>query len=87
MSTLPTYPPINDLAISVDQTAEYAIVISMYEVHNDRIFDLLSGSNPQKRRALLFKSTGLSSDRKVVAGLRKVVCSDLEEALLVLETG
>lgn len=87
VSTLPTYPPIDDVAIDVDTTADYAIVISMYEVHNDRIFDLLSGSAPQKRRALLFKSTGMSPDRKVVAGLKKVVCSDLEEALLVLETG
>lgn len=87
ISALPTYPPIDDVAIDVDTTAEYAIVISMYEVHNDRIFDLLSGSAPQKRRALLFKSTGMSPDRKVVAGLKKIVCSDLEEALMVLETG
>jgi hypothetical protein len=80
--------------VNVDNTAEYAIVVSMYEVHNDRIFDLLAsstalaGRSPQKpRRALLFKSTEASPDRKVVAGLKKVVCSDLEEALLVLETG
>ena len=80
VSTLPTYPPINDLALSVDSTAEYAIVISMYEVHNDRIFDLLASTAaklPQKRRALLFKSTEGSPDRKVVAGLKKIVCSDL----------
>lgn len=65
----------------------------MYEVYNDRIFDLLTGTatssklGNQKRRALLFKSTENSPDRKVVAGLRKVVCSSLEEALMVLETG
>lgn len=64
----------------------------MYEVYNDRIFDLLTGSatsgkNPQKRRALLYKSTEHRPDRKVVAGLKKVICADLEEALLVLETG
>ena len=66
----------------------------MYEVHNDRIFDLLSGPTaafraaPQKpRRALLYKSTEASPGGKVVAGLKKVVCSDLEETLLVLETG
>lgn len=40
-----------------------------------------------KRRALLFKSTEASPDRKLVAGLKKVVCSSLEDALLVLETG
>lgn len=92
VSTLPQSPSIDDLAIPVDSNAEYAIVVSMYEVYNDRIFDLLtasatSGKSPQKRRALLFKSTEASPDRKVVAGLRKVVCSSLEEALLVLETG
>jgi hypothetical protein len=91
VSTLPQYPPVDDIALEVDDSAEYAIVISMYEVYNDRIFDLLTASAsskaPQKRRALLFKSTELSPDRKVVAGLRKVVCSSLEEALLVLETG
>ncbi len=95
MSNLPTYPPIDDILVNVDNTAEYALVVSMYEVHNDRIFDLLSSpssfpgrTQQQKpRRALLFKSTEQSPDRKVVAGLRKVVCSDLEEALLVLETG
>jgi len=65
----------------------------MYEVYNDRIFDLLIGSAScgkaaiQKRRALLFKSTEQSPDRKVVAGLRKIVCSSLDEALMVLETG
>lgn len=94
LSAMPTYPPIDDVTVNFDETSEYAIVVSMYEVHNDRIFDLLSvspafgGRNQQKpRRALLFKSTERSPDRKVVAGLRKVVCSDLEEALLVLETG
>ncbi|KAF2167718.1 hypothetical protein M409DRAFT_21870 [Zasmidium cellare ATCC 36951] len=92
VSTFPQSPSIDDIAIPTDSNAEYAIVVSMYEVYNDRIFDLLtasvtSGKNPQKRRALLFKSTEASPDRKVVAGLRKVVCSSLEEALLVLETG
>lgn len=94
LSNLPSYPPVDDVSINVDTSAEYAIVVSMYEVHNDRIFDLLSGPSaayraaPQKpRRALLYKSTEASPGRKVVAGLKKVVCSDLEEALLVLETG
>lgn len=65
----------------------------MYEVYNDRIFDLLSGSamknkNPTvKRRALLFKSTEQSPDRKVVAGLTKTICGSFEEAMMVLETG
>lgn len=75
----------------------------MYEVYNDRIFDLLSpslvpgpggnmtrqGGNNQRerRRPLLFKPTEGSPDRKIVAGLRKVVCSTYEEAMMVLETG
>lgn len=62
----------------------------MYEVYNDRIFDLLSHPRSLKdlrRRPLLFKSTELSPDRKVVAGLRKIVCGSYDEALMVLETG
>ena len=89
-SALPQFPDISGLSIPIESNAEYAIVVSMYEVYNDRIFDLLSIPNNQKdlrRRALLFKSTEASPDRKVVAGLRKVVCGTYEEALMVLETG
>lgn len=89
-STLPQYPDISNISIHTDPNAEYAILISMYEVYNDRIFDLLSTpQNPKelRRRPLLFKSTEASPDRKVVAGLRKVVCGSYEEALMVLETG
>lgn len=70
--------------------AEYAILVSMYEVYNDRIYDLLSHPRSLKdhrRRPLLFKPTELSPDRKLVAGLRKVVCGNYDEALMVLETG
>ena len=70
----------------------------MYEVYNDRIFDLLPGqlcastssrmgAQKDRRRALLFKSTEHSPDRKVVAGLRKLACRTLNEALTVLERG
>jgi hypothetical protein len=92
-SVLPQSPNMDHVSVRVDPTAEYAIVVSMYEVYNDRIFDLLAGSvmtgkaTAAKRRALLFKSTENSPDRKVVAGLRKIVCGSLEEALTVLETG
>lgn len=95
-STMPQCPSVDDLPLpAADRTAEYAIVVSMYEVYNDRIFDLLTGSvtattfknGQSKRRALLFKSTEQSPDRKVVAGLKKIVCASLEEALMVLETG
>ncbi|OQO07809.1 hypothetical protein B0A48_06600 [Cryoendolithus antarcticus] len=92
LSALPQYPSVDDIELEVDTTCEYAIVVSMYEVYNDKIHDLLTASAGamkamQKRRALLYQKTELSPDRKVVAGLRKVVCSDLDEALLVLETG
>ncbi|KAF2865884.1 kinesin family protein-like protein [Massariosphaeria phaeospora] len=92
-STLPQSPTVTDIEIPADPSAEYAIVISMYEVYNDRIFDLLVGNankfkHPNvKRRSLLFKSTEQSPDRKVVAGLTKIICGSFEEALMVLETG
>lgn len=89
-SALPQFPDISDLAVTPNPNAEYAILVSMYEVYNDRIYDLLS--NPRnlkdnRRRPLLFKSTEFSPDRKLVAGLRKVVCGNYNEALMVLETG
>ncbi|KAI4245510.1 MAG: hypothetical protein L6R42_010179, partial [Xanthoria sp. 1 TBL-2021] len=89
-SVLPRFPDITDVSVSTDAHAEYAIVVSMYEVYNDRIFDLLSHPRNLKdlrRRPLLFKPTEASPDRKVVAGLRKIVCGSYEEALMVLETG
>ena len=89
-SALPQFPDISGLAFSVEPNMEYAILVSMHEVYNDRIFDLLSVPSNQKdlrRRHLLFKSTEASPDRKVVAGLCKVVCGSYEEALMILETG
>ncbi len=89
-SSVPQFPDISEISIPLESNAEYAIVVSMYEVYNDRIFDLLAVPSNQKdlrRRHLLFKSTEASPDRKVVAGLRKVVCGSYEESLMVLETG
>lgn len=89
-SALPQFPDISDLSVATVPNAEYAVLISMYEVYNDRIYDLLShprSLKDQRRRPLLFKSTELSPDRKIVAGLRKVVCGSYNEALMVLETG
>jgi hypothetical protein len=92
-SASPNLPDISNLTVEADQHAEYAIVISMYEVYNDRIFDLLTPALPGKstkdfrRRALLFKSTEQSPDRKIVAGLRKIICGSMREALMVLEAG
>ena len=89
-SALPQLPDIGDISVDVDSEADFAILVSMYEVYNDRIFDLLANTrNPKdlRRRPLLFKSTEASADRKVVAGLRKIVCGNYEEALMVLETG
>ena len=89
-SGFPHLPDISGFAISPETNSEYAILVSMYEVYNDRIFDLLSHPRSQKdlrRRPLLFKSTEGSPDRKVVAGLRKIVCGTYDEALMVLDTG
>lgn len=89
-SALPRVPDISDFTVSSTPNMEYAILVSMYEVYNDRIFDLLmqpSNAKESRRRPLLFKSTEGSPDRKVVAGLRKIVCGNYEEAIMVLETG
>lgn len=92
-SVLPQYPDISSTTVSVDPNSDYAIVISMYEVYNDRIFDLLTTASRTvatkdfRRRPLLFKPTERSPDRKVVAGLRKIICGTLREALMVLEAG
>ena len=89
-SALPQIPDVSEFTVSSIPNTDYAILISMYEVYNDRIFDLLSHPRNLKdlrRRPLLFKSTEGSPDRKVVAGLRKIVCGSYEEALMVLETG
>lgn len=97
VSVLPQEPTTENIHVSPDRNAEYAIIVSMFQVYNDRIYDLLvkspsssnkNGGSTQKRRAaLLFKCTEQSPDRKVVAGLRKIVCDSFEEALTVLETG
>ncbi|KAK4232411.1 kinesin-like motor protein 9 [Podospora fimiseda] len=92
-SSFPDQPNVSALTVSSDPSSEYAIVVSMYEVYNDRIFDLLtpptksSATKEYRRRPLLFKPTENSPDRKVVAGLRKVICGTLQEALMVLEAG
>ena len=90
LSTFPQFPDITSVIVPINDDTDYSILVSMYEVYNDRIFDLLCYSrNPKdlRRRPLLFKSTETSPDRKLVAGLRKVVCASYEEALTVLEIG
>ncbi|KAK6066370.1 kinesin family protein [Seiridium cupressi] len=92
-SAMPQAPDIHTIRAPCDPSAEYTILISMYEVYNDRIFDLLTppirsnATKEYRRRPLLFKPTEQSPDRKVVAGLRKVICGSLREAHLVLEAG
>lgn len=100
---LPRLPDVSHLAVDLSSNSEYVVLLSMYEVYNDRIFDLLSpaivpgqgsalsrqtaNSQKDRRRPLLFKPTEGSPDRKVVAGLRKIVCRTYEEALSVVEVG
>ena len=101
-SALPRLPDVSHLALELNPKSEYMILVSMYEVYNDRIFDLLSpaimpgqgstmsrqGNNQKdRRRPLMFKYTEASPDRKVVAGLRKIACSTYEEALAILDVG
>ncbi|CAD6447238.1 591035b0-54be-491e-8469-e266ad678ad4 [Sclerotinia trifoliorum] len=92
-SALPSSPDITDFTVDIDHHAEYSILISMYEVYNDRIFDLLTpavlnkSTKESRRRPLLFKFTEQSPDRKVVAGLRKIICGGIKDALMVLEAG
>jgi hypothetical protein len=99
--TTPRLPDVSHLAVDLNPSPDYVVLVSMYEVYNDRIFDLLSPSivpsqgntmsrgNAQKdrRRPLLFKPTEGSPDRKLVAGLRKIACSSYEEALAILDVG
>ena len=101
-SVLPPLPDVSSYSVAINSNTDYVVLVSMYEVYNDRIFDLLS--TPQNahhpatrqgnalnkglmRRPLLFKNTEASPDRKVVAGLRKILCNSYEEAMMVLETG
>ncbi|QSZ29032.1 hypothetical protein DSL72_003542 [Monilinia vaccinii-corymbosi] len=92
-SAMPSSPDITGITVDVDHHAEYAVLISMYEVYNDRIFDLLmpaasgKSANESRRRSLLFKPTEQSPERKVVAGLRKIICGSIKDALMVLEAG
>lgn len=99
--TVPRMPDVSHLAVDLNANSDYVVLVSMYEVYNDRIFDLLTPSivpgqgsamsrgNGQKdrRRPLLFKPTEGSPDRKLVAGLRKIACSSYEEALAILDVG
>ncbi|KAM0278609.1 hypothetical protein ACHAQH_005083 [Verticillium albo-atrum] len=92
-SAVPQNPDVSSVNVSSDPDAEYAVVLSMYEVYNDKIYDLLTppirsnATKEYRRRPLLFKSTEQSADRKVVAGLKKIMCKSLREAIMVLEAG
>ena len=90
----PSLPSTSDITISPDPKSRYAILISMYELYNDRLFDLLDETpllNPSARRKpLAYKtttSTWDTSTRKLVCGLRKIHAKTLHEALTVLEHG
>ncbi|OHX00162.1 kinesin motor domain-containing protein [Colletotrichum incanum] len=92
-SALPSSPDISSVNVSSDPESDYAVVLSMYEVYNDKIYDLLTppiksnATKEYRRRPLLFKPTEHSADRKVVAGLKKIACTNMREAIMVLEAG
>ncbi|KIX99805.1 uncharacterized protein Z520_04441 [Fonsecaea multimorphosa CBS 102226] len=48
-STFPQSPDTGAFTVDIEQQAEYVVLVSMYEVYNDRIFDLLS--NPTSPNA------------------------------------
>lgn len=99
-STFPTprTPDVSDITIDLpDSKSRYVILLSMYELYNDRIFDLLDESvhfPSTRRKALIFKRPSTIStwetsreQKKVVSGLRKIHARTLQEALQVLEHG
>ncbi|PWW76083.1 P-loop containing nucleoside triphosphate hydrolase protein [Tuber magnatum] len=93
----PKAPDVGDLWVDLDSKSKYAVLISMYELYNDRIFDLLDDSivnNQNRRKALIFKKPSTTAawdtskeSKKVVSGLRKVYAKNFQEALQILEHG
>jgi hypothetical protein len=92
----PTVPDAGGIVVDADPKSGYAVLISMYELYNDRIFDLLDETplmnSAARRKALLFKKPSAQSQwdpvreqKKVVSGLRKVCVSSYSEALAVVE--
>ncbi|KAF3923130.1 Kinesin-4 [Dactylellina cionopaga] len=86
-NSCPTKPSVELHVVQPASSSKYAILMSIHEVYNDKIFDLLAPSTAARRKALLFKNTRSSGDRKVVTGLRKIMVTDLYEALQVLGVG
>ncbi|KAF8243348.1 P-loop containing nucleoside triphosphate hydrolase protein [Wilcoxina mikolae CBS 423.85] len=93
VTTTPSLPDVSDLHVEADNKSGYAVLISMYELYNDRIFDLLDETpfiNPSaRRRALVFRGSSTwepsKEQKKVVSGLRKVCAHTYAEALQVIE--
>ncbi|KAI6779213.1 Kinesin-like motor protein-like protein [Emericellopsis cladophorae] len=90
-SALPQTPDVSNIDMCCDASAEYAVVVSMYEVHNDRIYDLLSppsrnaSSKDIRRRPLLFKSTEIERARDAkTAGATLVEAGKINESLMYL---
>ena len=49
----PTEPDVSDLAVDADPKSGYAVLVSMFELYNDRIFDLLDETaTPAARRQI-----------------------------------
>lgn len=87
---MPKLPSVADISVPTDSRLHYAVLISMYELYNDRIFDLLDENiftHPNARRKALTYKASETGRKKVVAGLRKVVVRSLQEALKILEHG
>lgn len=98
-SIMPTVPDVSGLMVDppAEKTGTYAVVLSMYELYNDRVYDLLDETpfiNPgARRKTLVFRKPSAVGDaavqpnKKAVCGLRKVYARTLSEALQVVEHG
>ena len=91
---MPQVPDVSAVNVSSDPSAEYAVVISMFEIYLDHIYDLLASpikceaTKKYRRPQAYFRSTEKTlPDQKAMTGLHKVICSNLKEALMVLEAG
>lgn len=67
-----------------DEKYSYAVYISMVEIYNDRVFNLLDDSD--KRRGLLLK-TDSQTKKSYLADVQKIYVSEKAEAFRVVEKG
>lgn len=80
----PALPDASHLRVEPDAKCGYAVLLSMYELYNDRVFDLLDDPAPGARRKQLSFRSATTGPKKVITGLRKVWVRDYPSALTTL---